>query len=174
MSAQSDSAATGSHSNTVEVTCSLIQSMSYIEGSLVITSGQPSSPPPSFSQSGDDWKITLKCGRKESESVATRFNTTTGGSIHEYAPFIGHGGHSPNKLNFYFGVRITMLSGATQISADLYFAQGSQNLTNYWWIGGNGVVNEGEPLLLLISNNIIEQILTLSGSNDSFTMTPAS
>jgi hypothetical protein len=161
-----------SHANSVGVTCSMIQSMSYIEGSLVITQGQPSSPPPSFTQSGDTWTITLNCGRKSSSSVATSFNNQTGGSVHEYAP--SGGGGTPGNLNFYFGVRITMLVNNTQIPVDVYFAQGSYGTTNNWWIGGNTVVNKGDALLLVINNNLITQILALSGSHDSVTMTPLS
>jgi hypothetical protein len=62
-------------------------------------------------------------------------------------------------------------SGTPSISADIYLGQGSYATTNNWWIGGNWVINQGKPLLYLISNNSIEQILGLSGSNDSFTLT---
>jgi hypothetical protein len=46
MSTQSNIVAGISHSNSVTVTNSLIKSMSYIQGSPVITEDQPSSPPP--------------------------------------------------------------------------------------------------------------------------------
>ncbi len=161
-----------SETNTVKVTGSMIQSINYIQNSLVITSGQPSSPPPSITQTGADWTITLKCGRKKSEPVATSFNATTGGTVHEYAPDIDS--DSPEELNFYFGVKVTMLSGGTSATTTLYLGQGSHGGTNNWWIGGNSIVNDGKPLLLIINNNLIVQILSLSGSNDSFKMTPAS
>lgn len=173
MTTQSSSSEASSHDNTVKLTGSMIQAISYIQGSLVITTGQPSSPPPSITQTGADWKITLKCGRKKSKSVATSFIDTTGGSVHEYAPE-GGGGGSPDELNFYYGVKVTIMSGSTPVTTTLYLAQGSHGSTNNWWIGGNSIINTGKPLLLVISNNIIEQILSLSGSNDSFKMTPMS
>lgn len=152
--------------------------MNYIEDSLVITSGQPSSPPPSFSQSEDEWTITLKCGRNWSQEVADSFDTATGGSIHEYTAASLKS--SPYDLNFYFGVRVTILCGNTEFAVNLYFAQGNYLTVNNWWIGGNSIIYENpqkigcKAHLLLINNNLIEQVLDVSGSHDTFTIGAAS
>jgi hypothetical protein len=157
-------------SNAVTITSPLIHSINYISGSLVITTGESSSPPPSVLQSGDKWTITLEAGRSGSKPVADSFNTLNGGSIHEYAPDGGGTGHTPNELNFYFGVTITFLLDGVQIPTQVYFAQGHYSTTNNWWIGANSVINTGQPMLLLISNNTIQRILNMSGGVSSFVL----
>lgn len=160
---------TTSHDNNVSVSSSQITAMSYIEGSLVITGGQPSSPPPSFSQSGDSWKITLKAGRKGSSSVADSFNKLTGGQTHEYAPS-GGGGGTPDKLNFYFGVTMTFTVGSDKVPVNVYFGQGHFATVNNWWIGSSNVINDGNPDLVVVQNNIVVATFSLSGTHDSFTL----
>lgn len=158
-------------SNTVKVTGLVIQSISYIAGSLVITKGQSSSPPPSITQKGADWAITLKCDRKKSTDVAMSFGRASGGNIHVYAPEGGEGG-SPSQLNFYFGVTVTILSGGNKSSTNLYLGQGSHDGTNNWWIGGNDVINKGEALLIVTDNNNNWHAMSLSGTHNSFKLYP--
>jgi hypothetical protein len=104
--------------------------------------------------------------------VANSFNATTGGKVHEYAPDGGSGG-TPKELNFYFGV-VVEFSGfpGGPVSTTLYLAQGHYSTTNNWWIGGNTVLNVDKPLLLAISNNIVQQLFKLGGSTSEFTFTP--
>ena len=51
------------HDNDVTVTASDFIAVKY-GGYFKITDGQPSSPPPSISNSGSDWNITMKCGER--------------------------------------------------------------------------------------------------------------
>jgi hypothetical protein len=156
-------------SNTVTLTSSLIQSITYIENSLVVTEGEDSTPPPKIEQDAAKWKITLAADRKGSGAVANSFNTRVGGSSHEYAPDGGGTGKMPDSLNFFFGVTITWNSGGTRVSTDVYLAQGSFNVTNNWWIGANAVVNVGTPSFVVLNGNVIVQILKMSGGTSSFT-----
>lgn len=157
-------------SNTVTITSSLIESISYIDNSLVITQGESSSPPPSIVQDASKWIITLQADRSGSENVADTFNTRVGGASHEYAPTGGGTGKMPDKLNFYFGITITFNIGGTRVSTDVYLAQGHYLLTNNWWMGAGALVNIGTPMLLAISNNVVRQVFTLSGGTSDFTL----
>ena len=160
-------------SNTVSLTSPLIAGISYISDSLVITKGEASSQPPRIEQDGPTWKITLSADRKGSGEVADRFNTRVGGPDHEYAPDGGGTGKQPNELNFYFGVTITWNIGGTRVNTDVYLAQGHYSLTNNWWIGSGAVVNIGTPMMLVINNNLVVQILKMSGGASSFNFNPA-
>jgi hypothetical protein len=133
-------------SNTVNLTSSLIESVSYVDGSLVITSGEEYKVPPSITQDGPKWIIEL-------------------------APDGGGTGKQPDKLNFYFAVRVTFNIGGNRVQETIYLAQGHFSLTNNWWIGGNHVVNAGQPEYLVMSDNVIRQIFKLSGNTNSFTFT---
>ena len=152
---------TSSHTNNVILQSDDIQSIIYIDGTFVITDGQPydSGPTPKNLGKGQ-WEITVNCGRKKSDPVADKFNGLCGGALHEYAPQ-GGGGGTPDQLNFMFGVQVTF-ANATPIT--LYLAQGSNSSHNNWWIGGQNVVNDGKPDLILISNNLPIQVMRLSGS----------
>lgn len=154
-------------SNEVTITSALIQNIEFIPGSVVITSGEKFKEPPTISHSGDKWSITLEADRSGSKPVADSFNSVNGGSIHEYAPDGGGTGHTPNELNFYFGVRITFRDFPP---TTVYFAQGHYSTTNNWWIGANAVINTGQPMFLLIRDNVIQQILYMSGGVNSFVL----
>ena len=155
---------TSSHSNTVTLESDQIESISYIDGTFVITDGQPYESGPTAKNKGKGvWEITVNCGRKKSDAVAQKFNSLAGGEYHEYAP--KGGGGTPDELNFMFGVTVTF-SNAAPIT--LYLAQGSSPSTNNWWIGGQNVINDGKPDLVLISNNLPTQVLRMSGSTSEF------
>lgn len=140
-----------------------IASINYVPDSLVISEGQPSTPPPTISSTDDGtFTITLEAGREKTEGVATQFIATTGGSSKMYAP--SGGGGTPDKLNFYFAVTINFKSGG---SATVYLAQGSFALTNNWWIGGAAIFSEDVPRLEYPNGNSINTY-ALSGDNDRF------
>lgn len=139
-----------------------ISGISYVNGSLVITSGQPYDVPPSISSSNGVHKITLHAGREGSESVANTFNNTCGGSANEYAP--DGGGGTPDKLNFFFGVTISFTTGG---SATVYLGQGHFAFTNNWWIGGAPVFSEDVPRLEYTSGNTV-YTFEMSGNEDTF------
>ena len=155
---------TSSHSNSVTLKSDLIESIDYIEGSFVISDGQPyESGPTPKNLGGGEWEITVNCGRHKTSAVATDFNNACGGEYHEFAGY--HGGGTPDELNFMFGVTVTF-SNATPIT--LYLGQGSSSSRNNWWIGGANVINDGKPDLILISNNQPVQVLRLDGGVSDF------
>jgi len=137
---------TSSHSNTVTIddkASRTISSISYIAGSLQISSGQPSKVPPSIKVNNNVWEITLEAGRHKTSAVANAFNSLCGGKGKEYAPS-GGGGGTPNELNFFFGVTLTFQNGGT---ATIYVGQGSYGATNNWWIGGAPIFSSDKPRL---------------------------
>jgi len=163
------------HENSATLTSSDIKitSISYIQNSFNITAGQSFDLPPTFSvDAGGVWTMSINCGRNASTEVAAAFTNACGGIIHVDAP--DGGGGAPDDLNFFFGAVVTFqLDANTQVSTTLYFGQGSYFSTNNWWIGGNGVINPNTASLALISQNFIEAVLTIGGSNDSFTFSLA-
>ncbi|HEU0301095.1 MAG TPA: hypothetical protein VFR37_16645 [Longimicrobium sp.] len=158
-----------SSSNTVTLTSSLIQSVTYVNNSLHIKSGESYTVPPTITQSGSTWTIVLDADRSGDNTVADDFNNEVGGAYHEYAPSGGGTGNQPGSLNFWFGVTVAFNVGGNVINETFYLAQGNYSLTNNWWIGGNHVVNTGTPTYLVINGNNIQQILNLSGGTSSFT-----
>jgi phospholipase C len=147
---------------TIEDTTNNISSISYVSGSLVITSGQPSETPPTIEKSGSTYKITLMAGRSDSESVANSFNSAAGGSSKEYAPF--RGGGTPDELNFYFAVTLNL----GQSSVTVYLGQGHSGLRNNWWIGGGAIFSDADTprLEYQAGTNIVT--LSISGDNETF------
>lgn len=158
-------------SNTVNLTSSLIETVSYVAGSIVITPGESHKDSASITQDGPKWIITIEADRSGSNGVADKFNTQVGGPYHEYAPDGGGTGKQPDKLNFYFAVRVTFNIRGNRIQETLYLGQGHYGTTNNWWIGANHVVNAGKPEFLAISDNNIQQIFTMSGNTNSFVFT---
>lgn len=149
---------------TVNDSSQTISNISYINGSLVITSGQPYDVPPSITSSGGVHKITLQAGREGSESVANTFNNLCGGSANEYAP--KGGGGTPDKLNFFFGITISFTTGG---SATVYLGQGHYALTNNWWIGGAPIFSEDLARLEYTSGNTV-YTFEMSGDEDTFNL----
>lgn len=162
----SDSARTKLQDNevTIDDTASkTIRSITYVPGSLYITSGQPSETPPAVEVTNNVFKITLRAGREKSSPVANSFNGACGGSSKEYAP--SHGGGVPEELNFFFAITIQFAAG----SATVYLGQGSHSLTNNWWIGGRPIFSEDIPRLEYRSGaDIITN--TISGDEDKFVL----
>ena len=138
--------------------------MSYVTGSLVITSGQPSKVPPSINSSNGAYKITLEAGRKGSDTVANSFNSTCGGSSKEYAP--SGGGGTPDELNFMFALNVIFEPGA---SVTLYIAQGHYVATNNWWMGGSSIFSLDTPRLEYTFENSI-YTLAISGDHETFNL----
>jgi phospholipase C len=136
-----------SHENKITIDDSAsktIKSITYVNGSLQITAGQPSSVPPAIpTPKNNVWEITLQAGRKKSAPVANSFNSVCGGKSKEYAPS-GGGGGTPDELNFYFAVTIGFTTGG---SATIYLGQGNYGTTNNWWIGGSPIFSAAKPRL---------------------------
>lgn len=161
-----------SHSNIVEIDASSIQSIDYIKDSLCITDGQPSTPPPSISQSGSKWTITLECGRKGSASVADKFINICGGRYHSFSPTANS--DQPGKLNFYFGVTIGLKLGGEIYYETIYLAQGHMGLNNNWWIGSRSLAQKSYAILVVQTpvTNEVEQVYNISGGVSNFSLSP--
>src|SRR5215212_9315193 len=114
-----------SQSNVVTFTdqTNLITSIRYVDQSLVISTGQPSTPPATVTQLGNTFTITMNAGRSKTNQVADLFNSVCGGSSFEYAP--SGGGGIPGQLNFFFEVVIEFDVQGTLGSVTAYLAQGS-------------------------------------------------
>lgn len=147
----------------------LLSSMSYVENSANVTAGQDFTTPPSISQNGGVFTVTFLADRKNSESIATLFNTNSGGAAFEYAAVSGGG--TPDELNFYFTVQLNFTLGQDMVSATLNLAQGHSvlSVSNNWWLGGS-IVNSSQPSLNIPINSNNTLVLYLSGTNDSYTL----
>lgn len=170
--------------NTVVVT--LPDNFQITQGSIVVITNVSSNPPkpsiessPSSSQKNStDWTITLDCNRNGSESTAQGFLQATGGENFEYPAALAMASNtrSPNELNFYFDVTLTITNdNGGQIVSQLYLAQGHYDTSNNWWMGGTNISNVpgGNALFCVIENNTLADILTLNSSNDSsFVISP--
>ncbi|HXQ70890.1 MAG TPA: hypothetical protein VN844_10405 [Pyrinomonadaceae bacterium] len=148
-----------------------ITGISYVENSLVITPGQPSTPPPTVGQFQNSFTITLMAGREDNSEVASSFNSVAGGAFNEYAAS-GDDSGTPSQLNFYFAVQISYKSEGNPGSVVAYLGQGSFGSfidpTNNWWIGGSCIANNptssgNEPTIQLGGGEF-----SLSGTQDSF------
>ncbi|WFN37894.1 hypothetical protein L1994_05795 [Methanomicrobium antiquum] len=158
-----------SQENIVEIKCSAIQSIKFIENSLVITPEQPNSLPPDISNSGDIWTIDLNCGRKGDKSVAEKFTNISGGGAHVFSPNSTKD-ENPSQLNFYFGILVEFNLEGKKYMMNLYLGQGHQ-VRNNWWIGGNFVFQgKGSCILCIVSlpDGMIEMIYKIKGGVSGF------
>jgi hypothetical protein len=140
--------------------------ISYIDGSVDVTPGQKNDPPPTISQSGRVFTISFAANHKGNEGVAGRYNGLCGGSAHEYAG--RHGGGTPNKLNFYFGVEIRFETAQGGGTLKIYLGQGHGGTANNWWIGGSGISIIGPSVTVAIGDKGKKLILPLSGGVSDF------
>jgi phospholipase C len=152
------------HNNvvTLEDQSGVISSISFVAGSIVVTSGQPHDDYVSIASSDGVFKISFGSGRKKSSPVADTFDSRSGGSSKEYAP--SGGGGTPKELNFTFAVTLNFYSGG---SATVNLAQGSYGFTNNWWIGGAHIFSFDTPRLEYTSGNTV-YTLAMSGDHETF------
>lgn len=147
-----------------------ITGITYVANSLVVTPGQPSTPPPSVVPFQNSFTITVLAGRSDNSQVAASFNSACGGPLNEYAPS-GGGGGTPSGLNFYFAVQISYKANGKSGTVVAYLGQGSFGSfidpTNNWWIGGLCIANNPSS-----GNNPTIQLggsqFSLSGNQDTF------
>lgn len=124
--------------------------VSYLNDSLMVTAGQPSTPPtvtPSSSSQGNRYTIELEAGREDSTPVATQFNLSCGGAGFEFTNII-HADSTPSQLNFYFGVTLEYGSNPP---VTVWLGQGSGGGFNNWWNGGR-CVDSNSPASLKLPN----------------------
>jgi hypothetical protein len=149
---------------------SMVTNITYVPNSLLVTPGQPSTPPPTISQFENNFTITLIAGRSGDADVATDFTNASGGADHVFAPQGQPLGGTPGKLNFYFAVQIDYDANGDVGSVVVYLGQGSYGSfidpTNNWWIGGSAVSS-----IVVGSNNegsiALADSVSLSGNQDT-------
>lgn len=161
-------------SNTVTITdnSGTLSSISYVDNSAHVTQGEKYSVPPTISQSGRVFKITLSADRKGSSDTADSFNSSSGGTAFEYAA--SGGGGTPDKLNFWFTLTLNFETAQGSAQVSLNIGQGHYATTNNWWIGGAIVVSSKPALNIPIDGTDLTLVLPLSGNHDSFELHPGS
>jgi len=135
-------------------------------GSVDVTPGQKNEPPPTISQSGRVFTISFAANHKGNKDVADRFSGLCGGSAHEYAG--RHGGGTPKKLNFYFGVDIRFETAQGGGALKIYLGQGHGGTANNWWIGGSGISSSGPSVTVAVGDDGKKLVLPLSGGVSDF------
>lgn len=106
-----------------------IKEISFVEGSLTVTKGQPSNPKVEVKVDDEYVVIHVQSGRKKSREVAEKFISST------LQRRVTQGNvTAPSELNFMFSVDVVWKNGEKQT---LRFAQGSNFARNNWWIGGD-------------------------------------
>lgn len=138
---------TTSHDNAVVLISPDISRAEYVNNSFHITSGQPSTLPPTIQKmdDGQSFVITIACGRSASSSVANSFNSAVAETNHSWCgPYLGAPGiastEKPGELNFYFAVNVYFNGVSAPVM--VYLGQGNQlHLFNNWWIGGTAILN---------------------------------
>jgi hypothetical protein len=125
------------HDNDAFFAINGLQSFTFSETSHSITSGQPYSGA-SASVSSGKGQITVKAGRKASDSVAAWFRQQVGSG---QTLVCDTKGTYPDQLNF--AVEGTMSIGSSDgktIECDnIVVAQGNFGQFNNWWMGGPGM-----------------------------------
>lgn len=137
---------TSSYSNAVTFNdqSNTISGISYVDGSLVISAGQPSSPPPSITQSGNVFQIMLTAGRHKTTPVADNFNSLSGGRNNEYAPQGDSG--TPSQLNFFFEVTIQFQVDGSAASVNVYHRNPGRARRHHRQVRGDQDEGGGEGL----------------------------
>jgi hypothetical protein len=154
-----------SNSVTISDKSGTLRSVTYVDDSTHVTSGESYETPPTIKQSGPVFTITLKADRKGSSETADSFNSSSGGTAFEYAP--SGGGGTPDKLNFWFSLLLNFSTAQGSASVQLNIGQGHYATTNNWWIGG-AIVTSSVPSLNVPIGSGLTLVLPLSGNHESF------
>ena len=145
-----------------------ITHMSYVDGSAVVTSGQSFNTPPSIQKNGKVFTITFECNRSGSSDIAQAFNNSSGGVAHEYAAYRGND-DVPDKLNFFFTLKLDFTTAQGSGSATLNVGQGHTGSHNNWWLGG-AIVDSSRPgLVVPIDNTAFNLSIPVSGDVSEYT-----
>lgn len=124
------------HDNVVIIKSKHIDSIEFVDGSVMATKGQPVDIQPRIDIGNGVVTIVLGSGRKKSGPVAQKFISLSGeGNM--FAPQGGRGG-KPKELNFMFSVRITLKDGSVH---DVHLGQGSNGPRNNWWMGSPSLLS---------------------------------
>ncbi len=145
---------TTKHDNTFTLTCEDIVNIQYRLNSAYISEGQPFDVPPDISNDGSGkWTITFKAGRDKTSAVAKSFTSVAGGS--QDTLIVGSGDETPDELNFYFGLNVTveLSDGGLLDDILIYLGQGNTLFTNNWWLGSINLINLNGRAVLLGTQN---------------------
>jgi hypothetical protein len=162
------------HDNEFTLTCSEITSIEYRTNRAYVSTGQPFDVPPEISRKGSEWKIIFKSGRHKTSAVSKSFMAAAGGSKLSVITSAS-GDKTPEELNFYFGLKISIETRKDGRLDDVlvYLGQGSYASTNNWWFGSNNLVNSnGTALLVATKSGAIVWKALMSMSNNSCTLEP--
>lgn len=166
-------------SNEVLLTLDAIWDIRYIDGSLMVSTGQPYGildivRPEAPSTT---WTIKLNAGRHKTSEVADAFISITGGKGRMYCPNQASD-DAPDQLNFFFGVEIDILLDNKIYTTEVYLAQGSYTIivtTNNWWIGGMTIAHQSKTAVMAVSEPstlALKELYTLGGDVYKFTFKP--
>jgi len=145
-----------------------ITNMSYVEGSANVTPKQSFNTPPSIQKNGKVFTICFECDRKGSSDVAQAFNSSSGGVAHEYAAY-RVSDDVPDKLNFFFTLKLDFTTAQGSGSATLNVGQGHTGTRNNWWIGG-AIVDSSRPgLVVPVDNTAFNLNIPVSGDVSEYT-----
>lgn len=126
-------------------------SVSFGDGSFVISKGQPYDDPPVTCKLDKEkkgvktWKITAHCGRHKTKPPAETFIRNAGGEDHIPQMSRLGGDRLPKELNFTFKLWVSLDIGRKTVKLPFYFGQGSTQsvplVINNWWIGSPELVH---------------------------------
>ena len=124
-------------------------------GQWMVTFGQPMNTPPTVTPTpaspGTGFSIEIDAGRQDSSPVADQFNTLCGGQGKQWCIHSAFS-LSPSELNFFFGVDLKLQSGANTAIVPIYLGQGSTEVYNNWWIGGECITSPNALSAQLTAN----------------------
>jgi hypothetical protein len=129
---------TSKHDNVVYITdkTNTVTGITYVDNSLVISKGQPSTPPVNVTANGDgQYTLSLDAGRHGTAAVGGDYSKATDGTNHQFCTLTGT---NSRVLNFYYAVKISFKSGAI---VTVYLAQGHYSGHNPWFIGANCITD---------------------------------
>lgn len=133
--------------NEVQLVCAQIAGVTYVDGSLAITPGEPYVVPPTIHRDGATWTIVLEADRKGSPEVARSFVAVTGGPGRQIAETLRD--VEPEEMNFHFALDVGFAIGGHIVPARLYVGQGHYAFTNNWWLGATALQRTGDNTAVL-------------------------
>jgi phospholipase C len=146
-----------------------ITGIDYVSNSVRKPDKVKSSGSPSVSKNGKVFTITFYCDRSGEKGVAGSFNSSSGGPLNRYAAKGGKGG-GPDKLNFWFSLKLNVATVRGASQATLNVGQGHSGTDNNWWIGGS-IVDSNQPALRIPLGSGQEEVtLPLTGGVSDYTL----
>lgn len=164
------------YANTFSITCPELTSVSIVDDSFQITSGQPVTSM-GVTHSGSTWSVTVTCGRSGSASLAQDYIRQAKGeyNMFVYPTYSGTAGrydNIPTAMNFYFAINLAFSGHA----GTMWLGQDGVDLINFWWMGGDLVLNSSpyaSPMAYVITPLGLYKASFLNQNVYQIGMTPA-